>query len=647
MRRAEWLATVWCLAAAVTSAASLDGTYRFSRDLPVAQPGWVRVRLPLDLLTHLSSGGDDLFVRDPAGSPLPVFPWREPEEPPPSERVLRVVSMETVAGGWLVTADGGAGQLRHRMLVVDLPGTGLAEGVRLEGSDDGSTWRVLTQGSMFRLNRWGMTSKTYLDYPPAADRYLRLFWPESAGFPAWQSLRVVDWPEGRAQWVEEPVAFKEVAGGLGAGYRLDLPRFPLQGATLALDVDLRYPVQVRLSVAWEGSWNTVAESVLLPDRPAVMGLPAVTFGRPTVISMSAGTFATPSLRGVSLRYRPRFVVFRASEAGRHVLCYGLRARQEAPRPVGTLSPAAEPLLDAEPGAEIAHPVPGVVVQALLAGGAMPEVSFEKRWPVEAPEAKRGELVVLELPEELYGVARRDLGDVRISQLGRQAPYVLWASPDGREVVTEKGTAPRPTGEHGQSALSITLPSSSLPLVALELSTRSALFSRPVRVETVRPPAPEENPLDEHWSVHAAATWRCPGSADVPSRLALPLKGVEGRQFRVTFADGDNAPLPGVDLVVWRRTHAVVFPWPGEGKVELCAGAPHVSAPHYDFAALGDDVILDAQVYARIGVREAPAGGWLRDSPAVRWALLIALAVAALLLVAILARGLRSQPRGDA
>ena len=645
MSRVRALGVIWAAVAAVAAQAAVDGTYRYSRELQVAQPGWVRVRLPLEVLNRLGPGGDDLFVLDPSGAPLPAYPWSPPPEMPPSERALQPVAMTTTAGGWQVSFDCGRRPVRHRLLMVELPGTGLAQEVRLDGSHDNTSWRMLAQGSMFRLSRWKMTEKTYLEYPAASERYLRLFWPESAGFPRWSEVWVLDWPDQQADVVEEPVQYEERAGGGTSGYRFALPRTGLPGAALLPELDHTYPVWARLAVAREGRWDGVVENLLLPDRPAAIGVPPVVFGPPVVLSLSAGTFPVPPLRGLRLRYRPSYVVFKAGAAGTHTLCYGLRVRHEAPRSAAVLPAAAAPPLDVSPGPERAHPSAPTLPAATLTGGALPAAGFGGRWPIEAPGARKGGLVQLELPADVYGVARIDLGDLRIGHGGKQVPYLLVAAAEGREVEALRAVSPQPTGAYGLSAVSIALPAASLPLAALDLEAPGTPFSRPVRLESPRPPNPEENPLEEHWLLVASSVWRSAGGTGVPARLAIPIGGAGGRVLRVLFQDGDNAPLSGVSIVLWRRAHTLVFPWPGDGLVELLAGSSELGAPRYDLASAGHDLILDATVHARLRGVGPGSGEQLAESPLVRWALLIGLAAAAIVLVAILARSLRGQSGG--
>src|SRR3972149_4993213 len=85
-------------------AAALDSRaarppYRYRRGFQVSSPGWVRVTMPLAVRARLTASGGDLSVRDPKGTPLPLFPWEEPPEAPASSRMVPLSGMETVPGG--------------------------------------------------------------------------------------------------------------------------------------------------------------------------------------------------------------------------------------------------------------------------------------------------------------------------------------------------------------------------------------------------------------------------------------------------------------------------------------------------------------------------------------------------------------------
>jgi hypothetical protein len=104
---------------------------------------------------------------------------------------------------------------------------------------------------------------------------------------------------------------------------------------------------------------------------------------------------------------------------------------------------------------------------------------------------------------------------------------------------------------------------------------------------------------------------------------------------VRFADGDNAPLPTVDLSVWRRGDVLLFAWPGQGRVQLLAGAPELAAPVYDLAALAEVLPVrpwqSAELDLGADLRRGSPPWWSR------WVLPATLAVAGLFLLALLRR----------
>jgi len=615
--------------------------YKYRRDLPVAAPGWVRTRVPLEVLGKLGSTGEDFAFVDPSGVPVPLFPWRAPADPPPATRAADLKDMATVPGGWRLEADLGPGPVRHRMLLLEIPGTGLAEGVTLEGSQDEKAWRVLARGSMFRLNRWGMTSKTYLDYAPTADRYLRIFWPESASFPHWKTLWVADWPEDRTEWTEEPVSFTEAWEACGEkAYALAFPKIALDRPVLVLEAPLAYPVRARVLAARDGSWVSLSETVLVPDRPLIVTLPRGAFEAPSCLALGAGEYAPPVPRSMKLRYVPRYFVFKAVQAGTYAFWYGALGRAGRPGALAELPAMPEACAEAALGSEREQPLPDLPAPSLAMGAALPKGPFAGHWAVQAPLAKPGALTRLSVPAGLYAVSREDLGDVRLGASGRQVPYVLWSPPEGVEVVSLRRAAPKPSAETGKSQIDLELPEANLPLVSLELSAPAAPFSREVTLECLRPPAPEEGGRGAVWSVVDRAAWNCPGVSDAPARLGLRAGRLSGTKLRVTFMDGDNAPLPFVDAVLWRRGHALVFPWPESGEVELMAGAQGVYAPRYDLAALSEDIIQRPAALADAGRPAIPPQGALA-SPNMKWILLVGLILAGIVLIAILARSIRT------
>ncbi len=644
MRPLRPLLVAWLAVLALAPVKASAPAYRYSREVQAATPGWVRVRLPASLLVRLSPEMDDLAVEDQGGQRLPIFPWKGPAEPAPSLRAAALTDMTRVPGGWRVTADLGSSSGRHRMVALDVPGTGLAEAVTVEASPDGRIWRLAARGAMFRLNRWGMTAKTYLEYPPTSDRYLRVFWPEPAGFPAWKSLLVADWPDGIGpELVEESLGYSAAwTSGRETYYRVDAPRQPLGRASLHLALALPYPVHARLLVARDGKWDTVTEAYFMPGQTPRLPIPSGACNGLVSLALSAGEFSVPPLKSLALRYEPRWAVFQAPAAGTYTLRYGALGGAPQAAAVETLPimPAAEVGVL---GSERELLLPDLPAPTLAMGADLPAVAFARRWSLDAPGAREQNLVGLEVPPECYSVARRDLADLRLAYAGRQVPFVLWEPADGVQASALKGARPHRINLTNQSEIVLELSVELLPLVCAEISTPSAPFSRNVRLEAFEMPAHREGLRSEAWTVLDQGMWRCPGISEIPARFVLRASTVGTRRLRLVFEDGDNAPLPSVDVVLWRRRHVLFFPWTGAG-VQLCAGAKDLSPPSYDLAALKEDIIHRPALAASVVLASADSAGQTPRQGIVlgRWTLLAALLTAAILLVGILARSLGKQ-----
>ena len=634
------------LALLLTAAVGLHAAgpeYRYERDVDAGAAGWVRFRLPLEVLDRLASRGDDMALVDSGGRPVPLLPWSDPREPEPTVRQAPLVDVRAEGGGWWVSADLGPSRLRHRRVTLEVPGTGLAENVTVEGSPDGASWRTLARGSIFRLAPGGGSAKTSLEYSPTEDRYIRLFWPGSAGFPRWRQILVEDWPDRGGKWVADPVGIEPAPPVRNEGrYRLSLPSEPLPGAALILEVEIAFPVRARVLAGAGGEWRSLSESVLLPGRPPVLGLPAGAFQGPVMLTLDAAGFTPPALQGASLRYPPRYLLFNAPAAGTYTLRYGAAA----PGPSGMLEGLPEPparFVDASLGPPRELALPDLPAPSLAMGAAVPDVPFAAAWSVESRGAGALRLARLDLPLDLYGVARRDLGDVRLASEGMQVPYVVFTPPEGREVLNLQGLHPEPSSEGRHSEVVVDLPSEGLPLTALEVSTPAVPFTRRVSLQAlVRPPA-EAGVRGKTWRTLDSAWWTCPSAGDLPARLRLdPGSPVAARRLRLLFEDGDNAPLASVDLVLYARSHELLFPWPASGRVTLLAGAPALPAPVYDMAAFGDTLAGRPAAAARVaGPASPPRGGSFGGSPFWRWALLAAVGVAVLAMLVVLARSLKA------
>jgi hypothetical protein len=132
------------------------------------------------------------------------------------------------------------------------------------------------------------------------------------------------------------------------------------------------------------------------------------------------------------------------------------------------------------------------------------------------------------------------------------------------------------------------------------------------------------------------TWSCRALPPLPCEVVVHLPAGRG-PAELEVLDGDDAPLPAVDVELWQPRSELWFRWPGT-PVTLLVGSPGLRPPSYEVAAAGGLPASGAAAVATLGPAREGDGGAFARWP--RWALLGALGAAAVTLLLVLARALR-------
>jgi hypothetical protein len=343
----------------------------------------------------------------------------------------------------------------------------------------------------------------------------------------------------------------------------------------------------------------------------------------------------PDLKGWSAELAVATALFHAEAPGIYTLAYGgsSAGRKELPR---SARATAEEAAWLSPGPEEEHAPPPLPAPAVEPGAPLGETRFATSWKIAAPEARPGSLVRLSVPAAAYGPARPDLADLRLAASGRQIPYLRWTSPVP-VLVRETSAQPVRSWERrtqgGASRIDLDLPQTGLPLTQMLLTGPPMPLRRGLSLLYMEPARPGAGASER---TVARGVWQCTSRAPLPCRDLLALDGRAPRLLSLRFEDGDNPPLGSLDLSLWRREDVLLFVWPERGDVRLLAGAAGLTAPDYDLAALGDQLLARPWRPAELdrGGSAAPAPRWAR------WILPVTLGVASLLLLALLRRVLR-------
>lgn len=204
---------------------------------------------------------------------------------------------------------------------------------------------------------------------------------------------------------------------------------------------------------------------------------------------------------------------------------------------------------------------GPAPKASRAVFALEDVWFPAAWPVRADGARPGDMVRLELPNEV--LARLGLYErfgLRVATPEGQLPWELEIDEMPRAEVEMAEARWVPAGRPGWLRLSFP------DLPQGPAYTEIQLFAPP-------------QPLVRRVLVaEAERLWTCVPEPPLPCRLALDfsLNGLPRRLPEIEIEGGEDNPLPPVRVSVWRRIEHLVFVWPGQGPVRLFAGSDRAS-----------------------------------------------------------------------
>lgn len=622
----------WAALALLTAPLAAAPPEGFARAQPVeiseemlAGENWVSVRLDPSAARHL---GVDLVVISPAGESLPWTSLREAEgRRPVRVAELRPASLEGRRGFW-IRLDLGSEPPRHTRLHFGVGERMQVSGVSLEASGDGREWTELMRGDLFRLGDAESFQSLALDYPASEARHLRLFWP-GEDTPSLETVWVLSEGEGvTARAVDpQPVADGPPEGGAWT-LPLDVPR-----QTRRLDLDLESvdgSFGLRLLLADDGGWRSLAEET----RRASGTTQRIRL--PLDLDRQLPARLRLEVRGAELRAAQAWiadpvVAFRPRSAGRHAVAWGAAGKPR--RSEETRQPSRErwPRVEAGPLEEAPWPP----LPERLAGPAapLPDRPFRRTWEIDA-DAEPGDVIRLALDGEVYAATADDPASLRLSAGGRLLPHVLVAT-DEPVALLSRRLVPRPSEKNGTSTVEI--PAGELPsdgTLYSELRLRApGPFSRFFRLSWELPGDAGEPPRS---LTVLGRPWQCFGDAApaaLPCELVESVRAHPGAALRLGIDDGDDAPLPWVELDLWGRRHDLLFVMPaGEDPIHLHAD-DDLGAPSYDLKSLVDLLRLRPAGEATLGTEvEAPA-----DARSTDWLLYVALGLAVLVLLGLLSR----------
>lgn len=529
---------------------------------------------------------------------------------------VKVTRVAPQAGGYRVELDAGAAPPPHQGLRFGLARDSAAGSVVLQGSADGKTWRELTQESLFRLGSDESLQNFLLDYPPSTDRYLRLDWPSAGGLPELSRAELV-----LAEKTPEKVPLTTAceAGATGALVcRLDPP-----AACRTVEIALRAQnaaIGYRLWRAEGGSWQTIRGGERRVHGPIRLHL-----GRGGSHLLRLESPIPPVLESAWCEQEKPWLSFDAAVPGTYSLSYGRLHTPELLPQTATSSANGNPL---RLGPETVQPAPSW--PAAAKPGTRLEGDVARSWPVEVAADAQGRLVRLTLPPELGNEP-----GLRLAAGDFQLPFVAETS-ESPELLLRQMLRPV-AAPNGHSRFEVRIAGNpGDPTAAAQQGGDLLLFAHGPferQLRFVRREKGSPGQLDREIPVASLSSWRCASSGVRSCDLRVSLAATQTLSLEID--DGDNPPLEKLELELWAPRRVLYFVHPG-GPLEL-RELPGQKAPRYDFENLAPLLQRQEAIPAKLGPMKPtePAA----DVP--RYLLLVVIALAALALLAVLGRIIKS------
>jgi len=623
--------------------------WRFRQDLPIDQPGLVRVALPAETLDAARPDLGDLRLVAPTGGEaafaldrrLPAGPVvREPKSLSGSvEDAAMVFVVETGTTGQITALELNAGLQRFLTRA------------RVEASDDGAIWQLLGR-NLPVYDRGGQLRALHLPIPPGVYRHLRISLDRLGG--AHIALRGISLVTRREEADDtEPVAVRVAARDESSGetrLTLALPAANLQIAALTLTTPepvFHRPARLMYR-AFAGDVIreiTLAQGSLARrgpgDRPEAteLSFPVEQLAPAHELTLVIENGDSPplALPALSARRRPVYAVFFAAAAGRYLVYVG-NAKASAPRyDVGTLTAVSrqQPPAQLTPGPLQANPDfhPGEPLPEIPALGTALDVGpwgFRKKVRLEAAGVQQ-----LELDPAVLARAQRDLADLRLVSDGRQIPFVVERTSLTRALAVGVASAPDPK-QPKLSRWRLTLPYPRLPLTRLSAAVSTPLFQRDLRLlEDVED---DRGNTSRRWL--GQASWRqTPGQR--ATAFSLSLNHSPGTDSLWLETDnGDNPPIALADVRVHYGVTRLLFKAGSDAPVFLYYGCSQVGAPRYDLSLVGAQLLAAEKAAPGLGAEEVLKGQSFADTIALAgrsgvlfWGMLALVVVVLLVVIA--------------
>jgi hypothetical protein len=640
----------WLLIATAASlrAAEFPPEWRHVQTVSVNQRGWLRFDLPLETLSALRPGLEDLRIYDDAGREVPYIVERPVQRASGNQRPAKFTATVR-ADATIALIETGISQALSS-LTLQTPARQFLKSARLEGSLNGEDWKLLGEGLPLFVQSTG-ASQLRVEFAGATWPFLRLTLDDrrSAPIPVTGALlhaRAATAPSSPLP--AEIISRVEGDGETRLELRLAAANATLAGVTL-LASDPVFSRQVKLVQpgVTEGEVRetpVAAGSIyrlVLEERPAfsntTFAVDVPVRSREVTLTIRNDDSAPLDISGVRIARRPLFLTLNAVETGSlHLLSgnstcqaprYDLARLQGELRGATEVIPVASPLL-----ANAAFRTPDPLATLAVSGAPLDVSAWGFRKLVRVAQAG---IQQLELDLEVLARASPTFADLRLLAADKQVPYLIERSTTSRSIALMAKPADDPKRPR-TSRWSLSLPHKRLPLTRLTCETKVLLFRREAIVFEEVP----DSRGDKHKVVLGQASWvRTPEQKS--GKLTMTLNHSPATdQLWVEVENGDNPPLELGSFMAWYPTARLFFKSPEKESIALYYGNIQASPPRYDLDLVAARIVSAEKAKAALAAEEPlrkPTLGESLSGGRGQWIFWAVLGIVVVGLLAVLAR----------
>jgi hypothetical protein len=612
MVRLYWLVLAQCLCCSIVDGAIVRAEWKHSQSISLSRSGLVKLSIPLETLTALRPGFEDLRLLGPDGREIPYAIQKPKLLPEQAIYSAPDFGVELSTSKTILTFTIEGDRFAENIWL-DTPEREFVKAASLEGSSDGNKWTVLARGLPVFRHPSGQHSNL-IPVPAGLWKNLRIIIDDQRSRPIpITGVRIYS----RAQKQPSEAFPVSIAG------RADEPRqtklfLQFGGANVvlaSLDLSVADPLFKRKLTLLNESFanNQIRRTAISRDTiqrentqltnavERYEALAGTTLPAASAQLIIENDDSPPlAITGISARRLPVFLLFIAPTSGS---CELLSGNEQCMAPVYDIAELNFPANNAF----FVAPLPGPLVvntnfistdplaAARMLGGPLEPAGWSFRKPLLL---STDSVQQLEIDLDVLAHSEESLDDLRLIRQGMQMPFILdrgYLLRTFPPAMTKVDDPKRPQ----LSRWKLLLPKSGIPISTLTCTTAAPFFHRVARVV-----AEQRDETGEIQSLTLGTGDWSKNLDQAPVKLAMSFAVPRAAQaIFLELENGDNAALDIQNVELWYPASRLIFKAAPGAAAYLYYGNEHSIAPQYDLQLLGPRLLQASKTSVLLGKEE--------------------------------------------